>query len=1179
VHLSGLELQGFKSFPRKTKLSFSPGVMSIVGPNGCGKTNIVDAVRWVLGEQRSSVLRSDKMENVIFAGSTAQKKSKQAEVTLIIENSHGVLPAEYSEVAITRKLDRNGDSSYLINRRPSRLKDIKSLFADTGLGPDSYSIIELKMVEGILSSRTEERRRLFEEAAGVTLYKARIKSTRLKLSATEADMVRLEDVLQEVTTRRNSLKRQVAKAKRFRFLSEALRVKEITASSKEINELRARILPLEEKIVRDRQSKITLEKAIEKGDSDLAETRGKVSAFEEQLSVKNGQREELEKRSQAVREEMVMLEERLRSGLSRNDERDLEEKELIQRRQEIAEDIKSLDDDREKARIRDEEIRMRLDSMNSSWSEYEQRENEARRVRDRLESERRESENRMIRLDSEHAQVHSRLGQIGEKLNDLVQHSSDAGALPDNSNLLNDLNSLQTELSEVEERINVIRNGREKHREDRANADNRVASLTSDREALKRRVKLLEAMVSGGEGRPKAVKALLQSGLKDIAGRLGDAVVVNEEDKIAVAAALEDLASVVVTKNSSALNEAAKYLKADDRGRGVLAALDDSEKVNKKVSFENNQDVVGLLLNRIRLKGSAGKIISNFLCNVYLVKDLDTILTLMEAAKSEGIVLVAPDGSRFTPDGLLAVGKTDPGDLGAADLLDSAKKELENCEKEINNAFQEVEKLKSLEEESVEMLKVAIDSRDELRRRVESKNRELSVLEADIREYEALNNRREQEKRSLEDEEATLRERLDDILKDLESVRVKVSRFQSELDEAIDAVESTQEEGRSLRSARDRLREQQVDATSVYERVSGEVRRQGTSLEEISRRLERIKQERVDSAGALEDAEERLRYVQAEEAVIDRELKEIVDLIAKVQEEYNIVRRNYTELNSLVNEKQSELSMTSDRLHGSELEVADLKHRLKSVRERIIESYEIDLYTSKQEELPLAVEESNPYMEKPLGEIRDALKEIGPVNQMAFEEYEVTDSRWKQITEQHQDLTEAINTLRETIKEINSVARERFLETFTRVEGHFVGLFSRLFGGGEAALSLAEGDPLEAGIQIYASPKGKKLSSIDLMSGGEKAMTAISLLFALYLERPSPFCFLDEVDAPLDDVNVVRFNRLLKEFTDRTQFLVVTHNKLTMERAERLYGVTMEEEGVSKMVTVSIGKMEREGVI
>lgn len=1178
MHLSGLELHGFKSFPKKTKLTFVPGVMAIVGPNGCGKTNIVDAVRWVLGEQRTSVLRSDKMENVIFAGSSGNKPMQQAEVTLLIENSHGVLPSEYSEVAITRRLLRSGESEYLINRRPSRLKDIRNLFADTGLGPDSYSIIELKMVEGILSTRPDERRRLFEEAAGVTLYKARLTSTRLKLTATRADLVRLEDVLSEITNRRNSLKRQVARAKRYRYLREALRVREITAASRELAEVRARIVPLEERVQQDRAERSQSERSLEKGEEQLGVLRGRLTVLEEQLTSQRKAREELEARTQQAQREMVMLEERLRQGLKRGEDREKEEVDLAARRVEIAREIESLDEQRREAISRVEELRLRLASLDESWSEFEKRADAVRRLRDEREEARREAEHLQVRLESEKQQLSNRLEQISRQLESLSREEGDLSSAPDPEPLRKRVATLEALAAEREGGVESSRQQREKLREERATAQNDAGKAARDVEAAKRRVTLLEGMVQGGEGRPKAVKALLQSGLKRLAGRLGDAVTAAEEDRVALAAALEDVASAIIAEDDGALREAAGYLQAQDRGRGLLIRPDRTTRAMGESPFDGREGVIAPLLDRVRAKGKAENIIRHLLDRVYLVQDLETILTLADEAAQAGWTLVARDGSRLTPDGLLAVGRKDPGDLGAAHLLEEAKGELADAETRLKEAQKRLSTLQQQEVSSQADEQKAAQDRKSVREELEKAKAELARVEADLREFETLVRRRGEEEQQLRVEMETINQRLT-VLEAEAGISAKNRQgVEQAWQEMKNDLETIEEEGRSLRSARDRLREQLTEATTLQERLQGEVRRQGSLMEEIGRRLEKLGDERGDAAGALEDANERLRHVQAEDAVIQRDLENAATQLAAIQQQYEKARREYAEKDGELAERRNLQTTLSDRLHTSELEVSDLKHRLATIRERILEAYEIDLLTSKQEELPLALQDDNPFTETPLGELRDALRDIGPVNQMALEEYEVVDQRFTQLTEQHTDLVDAIGTLEETIQEINSIARERFMATFTRVEGHFVSLFSRLFGGGEAALNLADGDPLEAGIQIYASPRGKKLSSIDLLSGGEKAMTAIALLFALYLERPSPFCFLDEVDAPLDDVNVIRFNRLLREFTDRTQFLVVTHNKLTMERADRLYGVTMEQEGVSRMVAVEIGRKDREGV-
>lgn len=1177
MYLKGLELYGFKSFPKKTKLAFVPGVMAIVGPNGCGKSNLMDAVRWALGEQRTSVLRSDKMENVIFAGSAAQKPMHLAEVALTIENSHGILPEEYSEVSVTRRLHRTGESEYLINRRPVRLKDVRTLFADTGLGPESYSIIELKMVEDILSAKPEERRRLFEEAAGVTLYKARLRQTRQRLAATQADMVRLDDLLREVTTQRNSLRRQVAKARRYRYLRDALRVKEITSAAQELAELRAKVAPLEERANRDRKQREELEGVLGKADDELSSLRGRVAVLEEKLAALRKEREELEVRNQTAQREMVMLEERLRSGLRRGEERDKEEEELLERRIEIAKLIEELDGKHEKAVARDEEIRLRVQTMDESWREHEEREGKVRGKRDAHEQARREAERSLAALESERQQIERRLEAIGTRLVQLEMDISDKDKSPDPAPLSVRLEQLRKALDKLEQTIEKLRARRDEEREQRAQAESASAEASRDLEAAKRRVALFEGMVQGGEGRPKAVKALLTSGLKKLAGRLGDSIVVPDEWRLAVAAALEDVASAVIAEDRQGLRTAAAWLQEADRGRGLLASAEGGEeRVPETPGFNGTAKSLGALTEKVTAKGKTGKVVNRFLSTVWLMKDLDAILEHADEARKLGWTLVAPDGSRLTPDGLLAVGRHDPGDLGAAGMLEEARKEFAAAENSLAKASNKAQALRERDEKTRGELEDALQQRQRASEEVEQARREYTAAETEAREREAVARRRAEEALELRQEQEQHHQRQAALEAELQVARAAVEDAEDAFKEIAAELETVEDEGRGLRSARDKLREQQVEASSAVERLQGEVRRQGALLDEIGRRLERIEQERKDATGALEDAGERLRHVQAEEAVLSRDLEQLSERLEELQREYGEKRGEYSEQDGALSEKRRELAEVSDRLHVTELEISDLKHRISSIRERILEDYEIDLLQAKQEELPLSIEEDNPYLEMPLAEVREKFRDLGPVNQMALEEYEIIDGRFNQLTVQHADLTKAIESLEETVREINTIARKRFMDTFTRVEGHFVGLFSRLFGGGEAALSLLDGDPLEAGIQIFASPKGKKTASIDLLSGGEKAMTAIALLFALYLERPSPFCFLDEVDAPLDDVNVVRFNRLLREFTDRTQFMVVTHNKLTMERADRLYGVTMEEEGVSRMVAVEIGKKERE---
>ncbi len=1170
MFLSDLELFGFKSFPKRTKLTFNPGVMAIVGPNGCGKSNLVDAVRWVLGEQRTSVLRSDKMENVIFAGANGRKPMHMAEVTLVIENNQGVLPAEYTEVAITRRLYRTGESEYLINKRSARLKDIRSLFADTGLGPDSYSIIELAMVKEILSGSADERRRLFEEAAGVTLYKVRLRASRNKLNATEADLIRLDDLIGEIQTRRTSLQRQVAKARRYRYLREVLRSKEISAAYDEFGTLKTRLAPLEERVQRDKEQKETLQTKLSRAEEVQATLRGRVSGLEEQLAKLRQEHGGLQTRSQGIHQDIVMLQERIRSAEQRSLEQDTEEVELIQRRKQIAVEIDELDKKHSEASQRLQAVRAKLEELNGDWNAYDQQHRVLQKNRDQAEKEAREAQRKVASLDSELRQLSARHDAAQHRLAKLREEAEAVQELPDLDSLVKRVEEKTETVAELDVQRFKSREELDVTREERSRAQREAARATSELEAVRKRVVLLESMVKGGEGRPKAVKALMKAGLEGVLGRLGDSVVVKDEWKVATAAALEEAASAVVVGEKKSMQDAVELLLKGDKGRGLLIAAAKNVHVPAPPTFADDERVKGRLTDQIRFKGKAGKTAEAHLANTWIVKDLASLLDLAESARQENVALVTPEGAILSASGVLAAGKVDPADLGAEDLLQSAKEDERHVQDRYAQTQSEVTRLQ-LEEDQAQKKLTGFENmlRDE-RTELERLRRETHRVESDVNARRAVQMRRTEEIKTIEQDITTFdvqlekkQQQLVQDQKDEVELSDKLTQVQAEL-------RNHEEAGQALRSAREQRHDQQVDVASEVERLQGEVRRQGAFLDEINNRLERIKQERKQASDAREDALDRLKRLEAEGELVDQELKETTKTLEKTQSDYESVRRDFAEKSGLLEADRSELARTSDRLHANELTVSDMRHQYNAIRERILEAYKIDLTSARQEELPLSISEENPYTDRPLSELREALYNIGPVNQMAVEEFEEVDRRFTSMNEQRADLVEAKETLEQTIKEINSIARRRFLETFKRVEGNFVELFKRLFNGGEASLALAEGDPLEAGIQIFASPRGKRMNAVDLLSGGEKAMTAIALLFALYLERPAPFCFLDEVDAPLDDVNVQRFNELLKEFTNRTQFLVVTHNKLTMERADRLYGVTMEEDGVSKLVAVEI---------
>ncbi|MBD3165687.1 chromosome segregation protein SMC [bacterium] len=1174
LYLSGLELYGFKSFPTRTKLTFSPGVMAIVGPNGCGKTNIVDAVRWVLGEQRAGILRSDKMENVIFAGAGAKKPSKFAEVTLIVENTLGLLPTEYSEVAITRRLHRSGESEYMINRRTCRLRDIRTLFADTGLGPDSYSIIELAMVESILSGRPEERRRLFEEAAGVTLYKQRLRTARSRLAATEADILRLDDIIREITTQRNSLKRQVQRARRYRWLRDALRVKELTAATGELADLRVRIAPLEAEIVAQRSERDDRQELLEKQEEDLEKLRKRLGELENRVSEIGKRRDELSARRQAVQKDIVILEERIRTTQVRGEERESEREKLTDRRRQLAREIESLDDEHETAEQARTDASQALEEVQKQYEAHDKAIRGARSEQAEAARALREAENALTAAGNEVGRIVERMERIDARLEELAGELEEP-APSDPEPRREKVQELQHSRNTLQTEIEAARKTLEAAREARAEAASKAAGLKTASEAAHRRVEMLTGMVRSGEGRPKAVKELLEAGIEGLLGRLGDAVTTGDAYRPALAAALGDRADALATADRRSFAQAAERLYEHQTGQGQLL-YETSLEGEAEAPFSNDEGVIAPLCDVVSFTGTVGEAARRLLRKVQLVRDLQALLHYADDAVEGGWTLVTPDGVRLTPDGVLVAGEVDPADLGAAHLLEEAQREAGQARTALTDAERELESART-EEKAREQAPGELSRKlKDIGRELEQAQAALHKAESERQAHEAVQQRRREEKQRLEVERESLEPALLQQQNRLSEATEVEAKRRDMLHEAGGRLRALEEENEKLRRQRDEAYNRRSETAAETARIESEVRRRGTLLEELGRRLDSLEKEKQGAVGALEDARERLRSVRGEEAVIEKELDEVAVSANKAAAAYEEVRKTFRERESDVSEQRSELQRIGERLHALELEVKDYSVRMTTIRERIIESYEIDLFSAPQESLPLAVEEDNPYMDRPLGELRDGLKTIGPVNQMALEEYEVIDARWQTLKAEYDDLAGARAALEETISEINGVARKRFLDTFGRVHGNFQDLFVRLFGGGEARLELADGDPLEAGIKIFATPRGKNLSAIDLLSGGEKALTAIALLFALYLERPSPFCFLDEVDAPLDDSNVGRFADLLEDFTDRTQFLVVTHNKLTMERADRLYGVTMEEEGSSRLVAVEIAAREME---
>jgi chromosome segregation protein len=1173
MYLSRLDLFGFKSFAQRTVVEFSSGVTCVVGPNGCGKTNILDAVRWVLGEQRSSTLRSDRMESVIFTGSAHRKPLGMAEVSLTIENSRGILPVEYGEIVLTRRLYRSGESEYLMNRQPCRLKDINDLFMDTGMGAGSYSVIELKMVEDLLSEKPEERRQLFEEAAGITKYKHRRRSALRKLEETRQHMLRLEDVVAEAERQVGALKRQVGRTERHRELSRDLRETELALAREDLGRWHVRLQPLrlllqegglasarlEAELARHGAQLTSLgndllraDEAVAEGDVLLRQRWEDCRRLEDEALVTQERLKALERDQQRLQREASELEPRLAESARRESEVAAVVAENRVRQE-------GLDRELEQASSRAGQAESRLDGLRS------QLEQARARVLDLL--------GRQSRLSSEQAGVTAALEGHRRRREDLEEELSLLGQdreerarqrLGQDEGLEKARQGSGLSASALEDARQRVESAREALQESRAQAQEARAEL----KALQGRRQLLDQLLARFEGVPGGARAVLEKRLPGVLDMLGNVVAAPEHVLPALESALGEAAGWIVVEDGHAADGAAQLLRQSGKGACTLVRLD---RVPAALAAGAVPAGCRPLLDELTCDPRVRPLLERLLHRCWLV--VDASHQPWQVAP-EGDVFVAADGETWRPPFTSRHGRgAGSGHLGLRLQAEGLQVEEDGL----------ALRLRELEE--------AVHSCDDalLTARAESEAAELAqrqALEA-LRALERLRERLDMEEERATRDADGFRRNLKELAERVREVETKDRALRRQLEEL--QLERDDAEGDNSRLAA-RLEEQSAETRQLVEaRGAAQVAATGgrLHLDSQQRELEQVRRfqlegrERLQRAAAdLAEGEERRLGLSARR--LELEGQQVAAALAR--EEVEARQDKHRETQSELRGRQRQLLDTEhtlrqerdshkDRLHQAELEASGLDGKVAALLERIQAEYELALdpaahWEAPEEESGEDAKARREDARQRVAELREALRKLGPVNLLAIEEYEAESQRAGFLRTQLNDLLEAEAMLKETIERINRVARELFEETFTRIRENFIYLFLKLFSDGRADLALSGEDPLEAEILISATPSGKRIQNLMLMSGGEKTLTAIALLFAIYMVKPSPFCILDEVDAPLDDGNIARFNTLIQEFSGMTQFIIITHNKKTMGYADQLYGVTMAEEGVSTIVSV-----------
>ncbi|MSS72891.1 MAG: chromosome segregation protein SMC [Candidatus Latescibacteria bacterium] len=1187
MYLSRLTAFGFKSFAQKVDIDFRGGITAVVGPNGCGKTNIVDAIRWALGEQRPGAMRSSRMEDVIFTGSRNRKPLGMAEVSLTIANDKKILPVDFSEVTVTRRLFRSGESDYLLNKIPCRLMDIHTLFMDTGLGAHAYSVIEQGMVDAIISDKTEERRHLFEEAAGITRYKVRRKSAWNKLLSIQADLQRIDDIVGEVERQVHSLQRQVRKARLYKTYSDQVRDMEILLGRFRYFELAQKARPVLEEIR-------FLKEDVEVGTSDQARAearlegvRAELAEQEQALSAINAELGRHQATAHAKDRDVSVARESIRGIEAFLERAGRGRSELLLRLETVSKGQGDADTERERVRQDQAGAEQGLTSA----------ETDLKQARGLLDEWR-------ARADAEKARLIGLLQGRGDRAGKLER------ARAERESLLGRLSEGEAERQVTAARAEVaaksaemaaadIRTTEERAAQALAEKDRLTEALTQTRERIRAlvdeqnevrrriegnraRVHLLERLREGFEGYSQGVRALAVDSphAAHIRGVMADLIDVDEPYARAVETALGRSLEALVVSGTAEAEAAIRYLREGGKGTAAFWPLDRISGTDEGSAWEIplTDGVIGRASDLVRCDGAFAGLVWRLLGRTLVVRDTASALALAPTFAGAQIDLVTLEGDFLAASGLMAGGRSgqeqEHGLIGRRQQIEALSREVEADDL----------RLKALSEQVVAGEDAAKDlsghAEEADRQIVELRNR-IAELERERYNGEADARRLNERLAALSEEEGRIRARAEELRAQIEAQEEELRRMDAERAElerlAEEHAAALREEEEELRSRQEGANTLRMKAASLRAREE-ELRREALRLETERGSLQR-QLEGTDAEVA--DAARRKETIEAQRARDEGEMKVLHETLSEIERRRSVQVERHQELVLAARGLEEDirgrgrvLNERRERLHGLELSLQELKAKADALRDRLLDSHRVDV----KEAGPPPDEGgfSADVIEKRIYEFQERMRRLGAVNMAALEDYDVQKERYEFLTRQRNDLLEAEETLKKTIAKIDRTARSRFTETFEKIRENFRKTFVAFFEGGEADLSMEpDQDPLEAPIHITARPLGKRLQHINLLSGGERALTAIAMLFAIYLVKPSPFCILDEVDAPLDDANINRFTRVLKTFAQDTQFIVVTHNKKTMEAAESLHGVTMEEPGVSKLVSVRIGRNGR----
>ncbi|MCQ4635541.1 chromosome segregation protein SMC [Anaerovorax odorimutans] len=1176
MYFKRIEMHGFKSFAEPVTIEFHRGITCVVGPNGSGKSNISDAIRWVLGEQSPKMLRGGKMEEVIFSGTANRKSRGMAEVTLVIDNEEGILPIDYNEVAITRRMFRSGESEYSINNNQCRLRDIRELIMDTGIGVDGYSLIGQGKISDIVSNKTESRREIFEEAAGIVMYRTKKAESERKLSSTSANLERVNDIIGEIEGRIDRLREDSIKAKEFIGLRDQNKELEINITLKNIeslelkneyikddiselknklDEIRDSRQAMDRQLTESRQKSEQLEQLITEGREKLVQSIEEINGLVSQGQLAGERLSTIETNTARLNDEIRILEDKLKKETANA-------RELYQTKEQADREMEQVN------RALQEKIRLHgalSDELSQAAAQADEYKDEIFRTHSAVSSQRAE----ISSLEN--------LRETLERRKTQIQAEKSSGE-DSNRDTLDALNKLRADKSQLEEELGQLENELSQNRAQYDSSVSKERKLAGQLEDLRisigqlsSRKKTIEEMESNYEGYNYAVKYIMRSGLPGIHGTVAELISVPQGLEVAIETALGAAMQNIVCEDDRSAQGAIARLKESRAGRLTFLPISSIRggRGHYETRLEQETGFQGFGTDCIRFEDQYRPVMEYLLGRVVIVDTMEHAVKLSK--KAAGLRFVTLEGEIINAGGAITGGRYKN---KTANLLER-KAEVTRLAEQLKAAREEksqgTEQLADLRQE-IERLRGQIAGKEQTARKLEmdifSRENELTVTESALNDFKTNSGKWEKELENIRDEQESSQRMIRQLEDKIRQEEKTISEKETQAGELLDLCDGKKAR---LESVSEEITAARIEAGACESRKNGAdemAERVKASIEELEQE-KRHKQQQIADLAAEKDSL-RCGHIDIESVVKEKEeaKENLEQYLADLSSERTSASSEADRLTREKEEADRQVNALQDQKYELEIKEAKNETQLDSYKEKLWEDFEVSYIQAmefKKQDFVMssAVKENR--------RIKNRMKELGEVNIGAIEEYETVSERYEFLTAQRSDILEAMDSLNAIISDMDRTIKARFKESFDQVVVNFEQVFSDLFGGGHAELRLDdENNPLESGIDIIAQPPGKKLQNINLLSGGEKTMTAIALMFAVLKTKPTPFCILDEVEAALDDANIERFAKYLKTFED-IQFTLVTHQKATMEHADVLYGVTMPEQGISKVLSLNMG--------